>query len=35
MLNEHFTYGFVVCHAKCFVDTRGVYLEPAANVVRA
>ncbi len=30
-----FDYESIKIHAKLIVDTRGVYLEPAGNVVRA
>jgi UDP-N-acetyl-D-glucosamine dehydrogenase len=33
--HDAFDYGLIKQHAKLIVDTRGVYLEPAANVVKA
>jgi UDP-N-acetyl-D-glucosamine dehydrogenase len=33
--HDLFDYGFIQRHARLIVDTRGVYLEPAANVVKA
>ena len=33
--HDAFDYGLVKQHAKLIVDTRGVYLESAPNVVRA
>jgi UDP-N-acetyl-D-glucosamine dehydrogenase len=30
-----FDYALILQHAKLIVDTRGVYLEPLANVVKA
>lgn len=33
--HDSFDYPMVAKHAKLIVDTRGVYLEPAANVVKA
>ena len=30
-----FDYALIQAHAKLIVDTRGVYLEPAGNVVKA
>ena len=33
--HDSFDYGLVKAHAKLIVDTRGVYLEPAPNVVKA
>ena len=33
--HDLFDYGLVKEHAKLIIDTRGVYLEPAPNVVRA
>jgi UDP-N-acetyl-D-glucosamine dehydrogenase len=33
--HDQFDYGLIAKHAKLIVDTRGVYAEPAANIVRA
>lgn len=33
--HDAFDYGLVKAHARLIVDTRGVYLEPAPNVVKA
>ena len=33
--HDAFDYGMIKRHAGLIIDTRGVYLEPAANVVRA
>ena len=33
--HDAFDYGFILKHAPVVVDTRGRYLEPAANVVKA
>ncbi len=33
--HDAFDYGLIKKHAQLIVDTRGVYLEPAANVVKA
>ena len=33
--HDAFDYGLIGKHARLIVDTRGVYLEPAANVVKA
>jgi UDP-N-acetyl-D-glucosamine dehydrogenase len=33
--HDAFDYGFILKHAPLVVDTRGRYLEPAANVVKA
>jgi UDP-N-acetyl-D-glucosamine dehydrogenase len=33
--HDAFDYAMIKQHAKLIVDTRGVYLEPAPNVVRA
>jgi UDP-N-acetyl-D-glucosamine dehydrogenase len=33
--HDAFDYELIKRHAKLIVDTRGVYLEPATNVVKA
>jgi len=33
--HQAFDYALVRSHARLIVDTRGVYLEPAPNVVKA
>jgi UDP-N-acetyl-D-glucosamine dehydrogenase len=33
--HELFDYDFIRRHARLIVDTRGVYLDPADNVVKA
>ncbi|HMM54519.1 MAG TPA: nucleotide sugar dehydrogenase [Candidatus Desulfobacillus sp.] len=33
--HDAFDYGLIASHARLIVDTRGVYLQPAANVVKA
>jgi UDP-N-acetyl-D-glucosamine dehydrogenase len=33
--HDAFDYALIKRHARLIVDTRGVYLEPAANVVKA
>lgn len=33
--HDAFDYGLIARHAKLIVDTRGVYQEPAANIVKA
>ncbi len=33
--HDAFDYALIKRHAKLIVDTRGVYLEPAANIVKA
>jgi UDP-N-acetyl-D-glucosamine dehydrogenase len=33
--HSSFDYGLIRDHAQLIVDTRGVYLEPLANVVKA
>ena len=33
--HDAFEYGMIRKHARLIVDTRGVYLEPADNVVKA
>ena len=33
--HDAFDYGLIRKHARLIVDTRGVYLEPAPNVVKA